>query len=508
MSEPIDAVADQLRQAGVLARRLREVLGLLAAGGARPLDELVRSTGVPRRDVELLLAAAQGDVEAAAGGFRLSERAASRYVERFALDGLDAPVGTGAQLELLRSFVASGPAPDAALDHVTATPETVLRRAEWLSAHYDLAGARVVCLGDHDLTSLAVKLLVPSASVTVVDVDERILQHLDRVSAEQGFELCTLHADLRFGLPAGVAESADVVITDPPYTPEGIGLFASRAVECLADGGGRVVIAYGFSPRTPALGHKVQQELLRLGLVFEAVLPGFNRYFGAQAIGSSSDLYVCQPTANARRTVLRQGTGIYTHGPHSVESARGEVSAELLAGVGERAGCRVESLRAPDWSRPVRGDRAGVFDLRADPGPWLLRMLLATNSPRAVFLVDNNHPDITGEAGQRALAELVADKYALRFHRSSPDRKHAVVVAEEREPGSAAGFVLRRAHGKLRNVWREALIEQAGGALSKREAVERVRARAPHPRDLSLRLIDLPRHRVRDVLRALGQVRL
>src|SRR5690606_16699065 len=72
--------------------------------------------------------------------------------------------------------------------------------------------------------------------------------------------------------------------------------------------------------------------------------------------------------------------------------------------------------------------------------------------------------------------ELVADKYALRFHRSSPDRKHAVVVAEEREPGSAAGFVLRRAHGKLRNVWREALIEQAGGALSKREAVERVRA--------------------------------
>ena len=89
MSEPIDAVADQLRQAGVLARRLREVLGLLAAGGARPLDELVRSTGVPRRDVELLLAAAQGDVEAAAGGFRLSERAASRYVERFALDGLE-----------------------------------------------------------------------------------------------------------------------------------------------------------------------------------------------------------------------------------------------------------------------------------------------------------------------------------------------------------------------------------------------------------------------------------
>ena len=82
------------------------------------------------------------------------------------------------------------------------------------------------------------------------------------------------------------------------------------------------------------------------------------------------------------------------------------------------------------------------------------------------------------------------------------------MVAEEREPGSAAGFVLRRAHGKLRNVWREALIEQAGGALSKREAVERVRARAPHPRDLSLRLIDLPRHRVRDVLRALGQVRL
>ncbi|GAA0516618.1 methyltransferase [Saccharopolyspora subtropica] len=499
---PIDAVQALLADTGVLARRLREVLAELSERPVK-LDELIRRTAVSRRTVEDLLAAAGSDVDAADDTYRLTADAAERYRARFALDELRTPAPPDDEaLELMRGFVAGGPVPATALDHVTATPETALRRAEWMRDNYDLAGARVLCLGDHDLTSLALGLVVPSASVTVVDVDERILEHIDTVAAQRGFAVRTLHADLRFGVPPVLEGWADLVFTDPPYTPEGVGLFATRAAECLAGPHSRLLLAYGYSPRTPALGHKVQQELLRLGMVFEAILPRFHRYFGAQAIGSASDLYVCQPTAHTRKLALRQAPGIYTHGPQSVEALEAAAPQEFLAAVGERVGAPVASLREPGWSRPIR-PRQGVpvFDLRADPGPWLLRMLLACNAERAGFVVDNNHPDITSERAQRALSELVGAKFRLRLHRSSPDSRHAVVVTQLRADDSVAGFLLRRAHGKVGNIWREALIAHTEATLTKREARDRVAELARDGDDLDLRLIDLPRHRIADIVR-------
>ncbi|WP_093157909.1 bis-aminopropyl spermidine synthase family protein [Saccharopolyspora antimicrobica] len=495
---PTDAVQALLTDAGVLARRLREVLAQLT-GDPVELDELIRRTAVTRRTVEDVLAAIGPDLETTGSAHRLAPQARDRYRERFALDELGAAPAAAGQLALMREFIESGPKPAAALDHVTATPETALRRAEWLRDNYDLSGANVLCLGDHDLTSLALGLVAPSVSVTVVDVDERILQHIDAVSAERGFGVRTLHADLRFGLPPVLEGWADLVFTDPPYTPEGIGLFATRAAECLAGPQSRLLVAYGYSPRTPALGHKVQQELLRLGMVFEAILPQFHRYFGAQAIGSASDLYVCQPTAHTRKLALRQAPGIYTHGPQSVEAREAAAPPEFLAAIGERLGSPVTTLHDPGWTRPARR-QPSVYDLRADPGPWLLRMLLAANADRVGFVVGNNHPDITSERAQRALSELVAAKYRLRFHRSTPDAKHAVVVAELVEPDSAAGYLLQRAHGKLGNVWREGLIAHVDPELTKRAAKERIAALAPVLDDLDLRLIDLPRHRIEALL--------
>lgn len=499
--DPADAVRALLTDAGVHAARLREVLRLLKSG-PHPLGELVRRTAVARRTVEELLTAAGADVRSSSDGYALEPGARGRYRQL-----LDAAAGTGVDearaLDLLQEFVASGPPPSAALDHVSATPGTVLRRGAWLRDSFDLRGARVLCLGDHDLTSTAVALLAPDAEVLVVDLDERVLQHIDAVSAEHGLGIGTLHADLRFGVPPEVDGWADLVFTDPPYTPEGAGLFAARGAGCLSGPSSRLLLAYGFSPRTPALGQKVQQELLRMGLVFAAILPDFHSYLGAQAIGSASDLYVCQPTAQTRKLALRSAAAIYTHGPQSVEATGSGMSADFLPGVGERIGEPVEHLRSPGWSRPF-GARPGstpVFDLRADPGPWLLRMLLACNCPRVAFVVDNNHPDVADGAGQRALAELVGAKFSLRFHRSSPDSRHAVVVAEEVPTPSVARDLLQRAHGKLGNVWREALIAHTADGLTKRAAKDLVQRSAPHSADLQRRLIDLPRHRVRAALR-------
>ena len=505
-----DAVRARLAAAGVLARPLRRVLALLAEG-PQPLDELVRRCAVPRRTVEQLLDAAGADVELVSGEHRLTSEAASRYRADFALDEVAAPpeaeTGRSAELDALRAFTTSAPRPNTALDHVSATPETLLRRAEWLLENYDLRAAKLLCLGDHDLTSLAVALLAPSVEITVVDLDEQVLAHVDRVASERGLAVRTLHADLRFGLPPSVQDWADLVFTDPPYTPEGVGLFAARAAQCCAGPNSRVLLAYGFSDRGPALGLKVQRQLLRLGLVFEAVLPGFHRYDGAQAIGSASDLYVCQPTAQARKLDPDREHRIYTRGAQSVEAdERGTPDAprgDALRVIEELGGGALRDLLEPDWTRPMRQRGEVAFDLRADPGPWLLRVLLACEAREVSLLVRNSHPDITGSSIQRGLSELVRDKYELRFHRSSPDSRHAIVRATSTSDELAdrvRSGLLHRAHGKLGNRWREALIAASGGALSKREAKQRVADLAPDPRDLDQRLIDLPRHRLAEVL--------
>lgn len=500
--EPVDAVRTRVTGAGASARRLRRVLALLTED-FRTLEELVRIPAVPRRTVEELLSLAGEDVETDGDTYRLAPSARDRYRDRLDLDTLDEPTDTGGLLERLRAFVDAGPTPSTALDHVTATPETVLARATWLRETYDLTGRHLVLLGDHDLTSLAACLVEPSLRATVVDVDERILAHIDQLANENGLDVHTLHADLRFGLPPAAAD-ADFVFTDPPYTPEGIGLFAARAGECLSGPHGRLLLAYGFSDRSPALGHKVQQELLRLGMVFEAILPAFHRYHGAQAIGSASDLYVCRPGLQTRKLAGRQATAIYTHGGQSVESAQQEPGEEFLATLSALTGTTVRQLRQPGWDRPLRATPPPVFDLRADPGPWLLRMLLACNADHAAFVVGNRHPDITSEHAQHALVELVRAKFSLRFHRSSPDATHAVVLAGPPESsGGVAAHLLNRAHGKIGNTWREALIHRAtaaGTTLSKRDAAERVAALVQHSGDLDTRLVDLPRHRISTLL--------
>jgi hypothetical protein len=491
-----DSLANFLADAGVHARPLRHLVTLLA-DGPRSIDTLVRTAAVPRRTVEDLLAAA----------------GASRDGDMWRLDNAQLePVTSPTDDELrpvFERYLAGVPAPQRALDHVQADLDTMLRRARWLDETYFLPGARLLCVGDHDLTVLAACTLRPDLSATVVDLDENLLAYIDSTARTAGLDIRCLHADLRFGLPQ--FDPADLVFTDPPYTPEGIRLFLARAVESLKPDG-RVVVAYGYSSRNPALGLKVQQEILRLGLVFEAVLPSFNRYLGAQAVGSASDLYVLQPTGRSAKlaeSAANEGkTGIYTHGPQSIESGGTDPAAiaALLrltrADGGVVNGSVQPTVLSPGWSSPIRADGPVATDLTGDPGPWLARTLLAGPAVRIGALVGNNHADIADQRGQMALRELVGAKYRLTFHRSTPDGKHAVVIAEPVSVDGVPAALLERVHGKLGNVWREALIKAGGGSLTKREARDRIADLAPDQADLNCRLIDLPRHRIQAILDA------
>lgn len=517
-AEPIDAVAAFISESGIAARRLREILARLAASPST-LEDLVRDFAVPRRTVEALLRAAGTDLHTGAEGFSLAVSVRQRYRECFALARLHQRREVSGMAEL----IAAAPAADQALDHVSATAETAARRAVWLAETYDLAGARLVCIGDHDLTSLAVRRADPDVEIVVVDVDDRLLSYIDGQAAG----ITCYHADLRFGLPPAVAGSADLIFTDPPYTPEGVQLFLGRGAQALRDRtNGRLVMAYGFSPLTPALGLKVQRAMLDLDLVTEAMLPAFNRYHGAQAVGSASDLYVCRPTVRTwqilDRRLNKATLNIYTHGGQSLEArtAGGAgPSSEAGAGGGQSLEPRGGVDGGQSWAGggtvitparlfgggPVPGDDIAV-DLTGDPGSWLPRALLALNAARVTLLVPNRHRDLAGEAAWTALRELVAAKYRLRVRRGTPEPQLAIVEAGAVEGGAeGAGGVAHRllthAHGKLGNVLREALV-RADPALSRPEAAGRAAALIGCPDWLDARLLDLPRHAIAGIVRA------
>jgi predicted methyltransferase len=510
----VERVAELIRSAGVGARPLRRVIALLTEE-PHTLAALIRSTGVPRRTVEEVLAALGDDVVSDGPALSIRAELIDRYRIAFGYEQLSLtepadPVGRRLAearelLPWLRTAVRAAPPPLAALDHVPATAGTVARRALWLDGTFDLAGAHVLCVGDHDLTSLALARLVPGVTVTVVDLDERVLAHIDSFS----LGVRCLFGDLRAGLPPEAAGTADLVLTDPPYTPEGVRLFLARGLLGLRDRGyGRLVLAYGFSDRQPALGLKVQQAILGLRLAIGAILPRFNRYRGAQAVGSASDLYLLQPTA-ATWDVLEQfqvdGPGIYTHGPQSVESAPpplaldGPFSFTVGPGWADGPGMGVPALLRHGLPPQTPRTASVAIDLTADPGPWLLRALLAANASRLAIVVPADHPDL---AQLSSLRELVAAKYELAVA-PLPRSRYAVVSATAAQTRSAARLVLERAHGKLANSWREGLIHHAdarGSHLTKNEARAVIAATVRRPELLDASPMSLPRHQLAALL--------
>jgi N4-bis(aminopropyl)spermidine synthase len=532
----LSAVAEFVAGFGAANRAVRAAIGLLTE---RPqhLDDLIRTTGLSRRAVEQLLDLMAPDLapggRAYVAGHRISAyREAFGYAHLVATEPPDPYAGRldSSLLQTLTMLTAEAPTARQALDHVAATAMTLARRGLWLDATYDLARASLLFVGDHDLTSLAACAVNPHTTAAVVDLDERVLEYVDQQARRLGFRIRCYFGDLRFGLPRELNGYADVAFTDPPYTPEGVQLFLARAVQGLRDPAtGRLVMAYGFSDQHPALGLKVQNAIQDLRLVYEAILPGFNRYHGAQAIGSTSDLYVCRPTARTAQVLDRAlnsaAVNIYTHGSHSTEHAPESTSTDIARAVHDVAagphkipvaawvGDSAEYAHASRAQVLTRGlppnliptePYAVAADLAADPGPWLFRALLALTAARVALLVPNNHPDIANQSAQRALADAVRPKYRLVFRRSHPDSRHAIVEAVAVDPGTLtprdriARAILDRPFSKVVNAGAEALVKHSRATG---EPLTRTAARAllASP-ELEGPLIDLPRHRIADIL--------
>ncbi|HEY6892051.1 MAG TPA: bis-aminopropyl spermidine synthase family protein [Solirubrobacter sp.] len=357
----------------------------MALAGLAPA-EIVARTGVTLREVERILRAPGV----------LPERAPLR-----------------ADPGEMERLLAGVPEPLSDLDHVPATAETVLARVRYLHEHYELERCRVLLLGDHDATSLAFGVVGAAVrELAVVDVDQRQLRYL----AAHGVD--TWFADLRVGLPAPLRDRFDIVLTDPPYSPAGIGLFAARALEAMRRES-RLLVAYGDPEGSPALGLKVQHELSALELVYEALLPDFNAYDGALAIGSRAALYVLRPTKRSRKIAVRRGErhadALYTRGRQAIEA--GGASRPDLAGF---EGDRDALYFGPGFKRPLselleapRPAGTVYVNLAPDLVYSLYQAAVAAVAERVVIVAHNHTEGLRNAEEQALLRAVVAPRYEV-----------------------------------------------------------------------------------------------
>jgi predicted methyltransferase len=199
-------------------------------------------------------------------------------------------------VEELAVLAESAPKRRVELDQTHCTVETKVRRVLAMYTAGALDDKSVLLLGDDDLTSLALRMVVEQLGaastirrLVVVDVDPALLGFLARELRTAPFDAeCVLH-DLRDPLPEALQRSAETVFTDPPYTSAGASLFLSRAVEAV-DGARRdIFLAFGAGRPEEVLS--VQRGIAEMGLVVRRLAPNFNEYLGAGVLGGTSHLY-------------------------------------------------------------------------------------------------------------------------------------------------------------------------------------------------------------------------
>jgi S-adenosylmethionine decarboxylase proenzyme len=211
-------------------------------------------------------------------------------------------------LNSIKDLLNKRPDPEFSLDQSHADFSTIVKKVLYLLKKGEIEGRKIIFLGDDDVISLALGLTKLADQITVVDIDNRVLDFISQ-SAEnlnlKNFEL--INHDLRKSCPKTIMNKYDVVVMDPPYTIEGLRLFLKRARQIIKSNlkvndkiypivGKKCLLSFGNKP--PVQMQKLQLAILDHGFIINEMLPDFNHYKGASIIGKFSHLYFLQSVIN------------------------------------------------------------------------------------------------------------------------------------------------------------------------------------------------------------------
>jgi predicted methyltransferase len=154
-------------------------------------------------------------------------------------------------------------------------------------------------MGDDDFTSIAVSHLylgvyplersLVAKSITIIDIDARILQKIEELFKQDQLPLKTLIFDYRNPVPKEFEGKFETIIVDPPYSHNGLILTLSRAIDFLVPRiGAEIYLSYAH--RSPNEINILQKSICEMGLAINEIIPRFNFYEGCDILGNTTQM--------------------------------------------------------------------------------------------------------------------------------------------------------------------------------------------------------------------------
>lgn len=154
----------------------------------------------------------------------------------------------------------------------------VIRRVEFLFERGDLLKTEIFVVGDDDLFSLASALTGLPKRVFVVDIDERLIDFINKKADEYGLPVEAQVYDVQQAFPEELKGKFDVFVTDPVETIPGLKLFLSRGVSTLKGVGCSGYFGLTTLEASRRKWYEIQKMIHDMGFVITDIRRKFNVY--------------------------------------------------------------------------------------------------------------------------------------------------------------------------------------------------------------------------------------
>lgn len=205
------------------------------------------------------------------------------------LQPLTCPVCAGKTVTLQGSFsrilnefeeiVRQRPPARAEFDQGYVDPVSTVARVAVMYQRGDLENQDVLLIGDDDLTSIAIALTGMARRITVLEIDERLVEFIALQAREKGWTNLSVHRyDVRDPLPRELEGQFDTFLIDPVETLPGIRLFLSRCALSLRGRGSAGYFGLTHLEASRDKWHAIQRLILNMNFVITDIIHDFQEY--------------------------------------------------------------------------------------------------------------------------------------------------------------------------------------------------------------------------------------
>lgn len=223
-----------------------------------------------------------GKVSLTEAGRKMAEKERLRYAGEIRCKACG---GTGFSIneffsEILRNYMeiaSNRPETIEEYDQGFISVEDVMRRIEFIYERGDLNG-RIFVVGDDDLFSIASALTGIPEKVAVVDVDERLINFINKISEKYSLNIDAMVYDVQRDFPEDLRKKFDVFVTDPVETIPGLELFLSRGVSTLKGVGCAGYFGITTLEASMRKWYEIQKMIHNMGFVITDIIRKFSVY--------------------------------------------------------------------------------------------------------------------------------------------------------------------------------------------------------------------------------------